>query len=121
MKNAILSVGLNVTGSNGVQYEPPKQLADTLSGVAGLFDLWRMSPPIEGEWDGVKERTVHYRVTAESTHAALAKASQLAEKLGQSCIAVLFENANTWILANRDGSAAEGGTVQEFPPAIAFA
>jgi hypothetical protein len=120
MDNAvILSIGLNVGGA-----EPEHQMRSTLS-ILDCIGTIRRHQIINGEWEGVKERTIHALVElpgfvgewpdveVEQVVAAAARV------LGQECIAVRKANpkhVDPWTLVYADGRVTVGGTVEEFPP-----
>lgn len=112
----ILSIGLNVGDT-----EPSVQLAATLDTLRHEPMRGSAYPAnlaiIEGEWQGVKERTlqVRMRMSMRNCEAFLRELPLLARDCGQTCVAWIYPDGRQWTLAFADGHSENGGAIAEFP------
>ena len=112
-RDYIISIGLNVGDS-----EPARQMGRTLDAIEELQGAGCGAPEIkviEGEWEGVPERTVQACVTTyRSMSLMLTWGRIMCSALNQQAIAILPPGENTWMLATPAG-AERGGSVEEYP------
>ena len=111
----ILSIGLN-TGT----VELPGALVRAIKETIRAGFIPESCGMTTGEWEGIRERTLHLAIGAASWResADFANLSRLARCLAQDCIAVLGPDANGWILVYADGTIGSGGSLADFPIAI---
>jgi hypothetical protein len=114
-ETVILSIGLN-TG----KVELPGALARAIKETIRAGFIPEACGMTTGEWEGIRERTLHLAIGRQSFHenASFAAFARLAKCLAQDCVAVLGPDAGAWTLAYADGVIERGGDVADFPVAI---
>lgn len=105
---AVLAVGLNVG-----KEEPFFQELYTRMMVRAKMPTARVLGMVEGEWGGVKERTIHFEVPEESMNQSIL--FWLAGELKQDAVAVLWEGCEVWDLYTKEGTLCVGEGVDVFP------
>lgn len=114
MTNYILTIGLNARGAT---IETEYAYAATLQRVAAIYGAHlHDARTIKGEWGGIPERSVQFRlISVPLALAAPALLAGLAAGLHQESVAIIADGAEEWVLVFADGKTTAGGTVAEYP------
>lgn len=106
----VFSIGLNVGKA-----EPADQYARTLGAIAAyLPGVIRIAETV-GEWEGVRERTLHVLAESDNVIPPGTAAVGLAGMLRQDAVAYIREDQTQWILRHADGRISAGGSLAEYP------
>ncbi len=108
----VFSIGLNVRGR-----EPVLQLANSLRTASAISGAPQAVGMTRGEWQGVKERTLHFAADFGAPDAALVRkrAGEAARLLHQDAVAVLALGSRVWEVIGADGAHVTYSTVADFP------
>lgn len=107
-RKAVITIGLNVDTS-----EPFFQKELTALEVLKIYPDAEFLGIKEGEWKGVKERSIQFRLPEVSIPPLVV--ASLCRDLGQDAIAVLWQGCSEWDLYDETGNVSEGGDINEFP------